>query len=157
MRRISWIICALAAVACSRGREREMPDPVGHDGSPVRVVHFQAAPSDTRARFGEQEYGCYLGTGLEWILAPGTDQVTRAYDADGVQTYTLIDPSDVEELEITGYTRSMTQGSSASIQVRWHKGSSLLLTSSYPMTVIKEEGPKVWLGDGTGRGFIIKK
>ena len=103
------------------------------------------------------EYGCYLGTGLEWILAPGTDQVTRAYDANGVQTYTLIDPDEVEELEIIGYTRSKTKGSAVTVSVHWRKGYATLHSASYSMTVVKEEGPKVWLGDGSGKGFIIKK
>jgi len=25
------------------------------------------------------------------------------------------------------------------------------------LTVVKEDGPKVWLGDGSGQGLILKK
>ena len=101
-------------------------------------------------------YGCYLGT-QEWTLTPGTDQVTRAYDANGVLTYTLIDPAEVEELEITGYTKSKTKGSRFTVSVNWRKGFATLLSSTYSVTLVKEEGPKVWLSDGSGNGFIIKK
>ena len=102
------------------------------------------------------EYGCYLGT-QEWTLTPGTDQVTRAYDSNNVLTYTLIDPADVEELEITGYRKSLVKGDPVTVSVNWRKGISTLHQGSYAMEVIKEEGPKVWLGDGSGKGFIIKK
>ena len=103
------------------------------------------------------EYGCYLGTGLERTLVPGTDQVTRAYSSSDVLTYTIINAASVEELEISGYARGMVKGDAVSVTVSWRRGSSSLLSSSYTMKVIKEEGPKVWLGDGTGKGFIIKK
>lgn len=105
----------------------------------------------------KEEYGCYLGTGLEWIFTPGTDQVTRSYDTKGVQTYTLIDPTEVEELEIVGYMKSYVKGDSFSVSVHWRKGVSIIHSESYNVTVIKESGPKVWLSDGAGKGFIIKK
>ena len=102
-------------------------------------------------------YGGYLGSGLEWEYNPGTDQVTRSYDSNGFQTYTLIDPSDVEELEITGYKKVYVKdGSNISISVNWRRGASTVLSEVYTMTIIKEDGPKVWLSDGT-HGVIIKK
>lgn len=102
-------------------------------------------------------YGCWLGTGLEWEYNPGTDQVTRSYDESGVQTYTLIDPSEVEELEITGYKKGYLKGDgNISITVNWRRGTSTVLSKAYTMTIIKEDGPKVWLSDGT-HGVIIKK
>jgi hypothetical protein len=102
-------------------------------------------------------YGGYLGSGLEWEYNPGTDQVTRSYDSNGFQTYTLIDPSDVEELEITGYKKVYVKdGSNISISVNWRRGTSTVLSEVYTMTIIKEDGPKVWLSDGT-HGVIIKK
>ncbi len=102
-------------------------------------------------------YGGYFGSGLEWEYNPGTDQVTRSYDEYGFQTYTLIDPSDVEELEITGYKKGYLKGDgNISISVNWRRGASTVLSEVYTMTIIKEDGPKVWLSDGT-HGVIIKK
>lgn len=105
----------------------------------------------------QSEYGCYLGTGLEWVLSPGAEQVTRAYDSNGVFTYTLIDPSEVEELEIVGYKKTYVKNDHITVSVHWRKGFATILSQTYQMTLIKEEGPKVWLSDGNGHGFIIKK
>lgn len=105
----------------------------------------------------ETNYGCYLGTGLEWEYNPGTDQVTRSYDEYGFETYTLIKPSTVEELEITGYKKGYVKGDgNIPISVRWRCGMVTVLSQDYTMKIIKEDGPKVWLSDGT-HGVIIKK
>lgn len=102
-------------------------------------------------------YGCYLGTGLEWEYNPGTDQVVRSYDIYGFETYTLINPSEVEELEITGYKKGYIKGDSCPVSVNWRRGSTTVLSQDYSLIIIKEDGPKVWLGDGSGKGVIIKK
>ena len=102
-------------------------------------------------------YGGYFGSGLEWEYNPGTDQVTRSYNEYGFETYTLIKPSTVEELEITGYKKGYLKGDgNISITVNWRHGTSTVLSEVYYMTIIKEDGPKVWLSDGT-HGVIIKK
>jgi uncharacterized protein involved in tellurium resistance len=63
----------------------------------------------------------------------------------------------VEELEITGYKKVYVKdGSNISISVNWRRGTSTVLSEVYTMTIIKEDGPKVWLSDGT-HGVIIKK
>lgn len=103
------------------------------------------------------DYGCYLGTGLNRVLEAGVDQVTRAYSGTGVLTYTIINAAAVEELEISGYSKDKLKGSAVSLTVNWRIGASSVLSSTYTMKVIKEEGPKVWLSDGNGKGVIIKK
>lgn len=102
------------------------------------------------------EYGCYLGGDLNRTVVAGVDQVTRSYN-DGVLTYTIVNPNTVEELEITGYTKSKLKGDAVTINVSWHRGVQQVLNATYTMTVLKEEGAKVWIGDGSGKGFIIKK
>ncbi|MBR4775321.1 MAG: hypothetical protein IK008_04405 [Bacteroidales bacterium] len=105
----------------------------------------------------ETNYGCYLGTGLEWEYNPGTDQVTRSYDNAGFETYTIINPSTVEELEITGYKKGYVKGDgNIPISVHWRRGATTVLSEDYTMKIIREDGPKVWLSDGTN-GVIIKK
>ena len=104
------------------------------------------------------DYGCWLGTGLEWALDPGVNQVTRSYGTDGVLTYTIINPDTVEELEISGYKKSFVKGDRVTLTVNWRYGRvNRLNNASYTMTVIKEQGPMVWLSDGNGKGAIIKK
>ena len=93
-----------------------MPDPVGHDGSPVRVVHFRAAPSDTRARFGELEDGAWptlwtandtevklslnYGSAIPAGVVPSADFRTASFDAeidftdvDGPYTFYAVSPA----------------------------------------------------------------
>ncbi len=105
----------------------------------------------------ETEFGCYLGTEYERTLAAGTDQVTRAYSSSGVLTYTIIDASTVEELEISGYSRGLVKGDNVSLTVNWRRGNTTVLSQSYTMKVVREEGPKVWISNGNGKGVIIKK
>jgi len=103
------------------------------------------------------EYGCYLGSGLLRRYRSGVDQYSRCYDG-AVQTFTLLGPNDLEQLEITGYRRGLVKGDAVTVTVTWRVGLTKFLSGrSYDMTVVKEEGPKVWLGDGSGNGFIIKK
>ena len=73
-------------------------------------------------------------------------------------TFTILNPSENEQLEISGYRPALVKGEKLSVNVLWRKGvNTVMAETSYQMTIVKEEGPKVWLGDGTGNGFIIKK
>lgn len=102
-------------------------------------------------------YGCWLGGGNDWEYNPGSDQMTRSYSSAGVLTFTLINADDIEELEISGYKKSYVKGDDVTITVNWRRGLTTVHHGTYDMTVVKEDGPKVWLGDGSGKGFIIKK
>ncbi|MCR5277787.1 MAG: hypothetical protein K6D54_09010 [Bacteroidales bacterium] len=114
--------------------------------------------SATDPMLAETGYGCYLGAAQEWEYNPGTDQLTRSYDGNGVLTCTLINPATVDELEIAGYKRSYVKGDRVTLTVNWRHGVSTVIgNAQYTMYIIKEDGPKVWLGDGSGKGFIIKK
>lgn len=131
----------------------------GYAGTQQNVVLFRRSSSASAdPLLSESEYGCYLGTGLEWVFSAGTDQVTRSYDSYGVQTYTLINPTTVDELEVVGYKRSFVKGDDVNVTVNWRSGTSTKLNSAqYAMKLIKEQGPKVWLSDGNGHGIILKK
>lgn len=122
----------------------------------LSVTYGGSGSSGPDPLLSETVYGCYLGTGLEWEYNPGTDQVTRSYDSAGFETYTLIKPSTVEELEITGYKKGYVKGDGFDVTVNWRRGMVTVLSQNYEMTIIKEDGPKVWLSDGT-HGVIIKK
>ncbi len=106
----------------------------------------------------ETEYGAYLGDNLTWRMAEGTNQMTRAYSGETL-TFTLIDALAVEELEISGYTKSKAKGDPAfPVTVNWRKGIAKKQAGVvYNMAVVKEAGPKVWLSDSHGHGVIIKK
>ena len=103
------------------------------------------------------DFGYYWGM-TQRIYRPGTDQYSRQYSASGVQTFTIIDPETREQLEISGYSRGLVKGDKVTVTVNWRQGlTSIMASKVYPVTVVKEDGPRVWLGDGNGNGFIIKK
>ncbi len=116
-----------------------------------------AGPVLTDPLTEESDYGCYLAAGT-WRYTPGTDQFVRSYDAEGVQTFTLLGPDDLKQMEIRGYKKSYVKGDPVNLTVTWRAGVTKIVTGvEYKMTVVREEGPKVWLGDGSGHGFILKK
>ena len=116
----------------------------GH-GSPV-----QDDPFCTRS-----EYGLYLG-GTERTYVKGADQMARSY-VDGRLEFVLLNASTKEQLVISGYDPSLRKGGQARVSVRYRKGFNLLVDQEYTLTVVQEAGPKVWLGDGSGQGIILKK
>ncbi|MBO4565754.1 MAG: hypothetical protein J5695_00860 [Bacteroidales bacterium] len=103
------------------------------------------------------EYGIYRKTQTRTYVA-GQDQFCRRYSSAGEQTFTILNPATNEQLEISGYRRALVKGDAVTIQVNWRKGVTNIVSGDpYSMKVVKEEGPRVWLGDGNGNGFIIKK
>ena len=116
-----------------------------------------AGPVEEDPLTAEREYGCYLiTTGRVYI--PGLDQMARSYDASGVETFSIVSPASMEQLEISGYKKTLVKGDAVTLTVNWRIGLNKMVSGqTYKLRVVKEEGPKVWLGDGSGRGFIIKK
>ena len=100
-------------------------------------------------------YGAYLSDDHR-EYAPGTDQYSREYN-DGVLTFTIVDPATKEQLEITGYRRTMVKGDPVTVSLAHRRGLTTIKNGSFEMRVVQEDGSKVWLGDGTGKGFIIRK
>jgi hypothetical protein len=100
-------------------------------------------------------YGSYL-TGATWTYIKGVDQMVRSYP-DGKLEFVLLKASTKEQLVVSGYDPSLAKGRTANVSVRYRKGRNVLLEEEYALTVVKEDGPKVWLGDGSGQGLILKK
>ena len=101
-----------------------------------------------------EEIGGYLGR-KKYVYTPGTDQYVRSYQESAL-TFVLLNPESLEQMVITGYSTSMQKGDQVTMHVEW-QGYSAALSESYPMTVLKEQGRLVWIGDTEGNGFIIKK
>ena len=125
---------------------------------PVTVYRKESAPAISDDPVTEfSEYGLYLGSDKRTYVA-GQDQYLRSYSFDGVQTFTIVNPSSKEQVEIIGYKKSYVKGDKVKITVNRRTGKQVSIAGkTYNMTVVKEEGPVVWLGNGNGNGFIIKK
>ena len=101
-------------------------------------------------------YGSYL-TGVERTYEPGVDQLLRSYP-DGKLEFAILRAADKEQLVVSGFDPSLAKGDAVTVTVAWRKGLNYLLKEeSFNLKVVKEDGPKVWLGDGSGQGLILKK
>jgi hypothetical protein len=103
----------------------------------------------------ESEYGCYI-PGFQRTYVKGTDQFLRSY-TDGKLTFVILNEAEKEQLVVSGYDPSLAKGATVLVSVLHRKGLRTLLRKEYTLSVVKEDGSKVWLGDGSGQGFIIKK
>ena len=117
------------------------------DGSGGPVAEDPLTASDA--------YGSYL-TGAMWTYIQGIDQMVRSYP-DGKLEFVLLKASTKEQLVVSGYDASLAKGGNAKVSVRYRKGRAVLLNKEFTLTVVKEDGPKVWLGNGSGQGLILKK
>ena len=102
------------------------------------------------------EYGCYLDD-ARWVYTRGTDQIFRSYADDGSVTFILLNPASKKQLVVSGFDSTLTQGREAEVSVQYRIGSQTLLVKSCRLTVVREDGPKVWLSAGNGKGIILKK
>ena len=101
-------------------------------------------------------YGSYL-TGVERTYEPGVDQLLRSYP-DGKLEFAILRAADKEQLVVSGFDPSLAKGDAVTVTVAWRKGLNFLLKEeSFDLKVVKEDGPKVWLGNGSGQGLILKK
>ena len=69
----------------------------------------------------------------------------------------ILNASTKEQLVISGFDPKLRKGDLATVSVHYRQGFNILLDETFALTVVKEEGPTVWLGDGSGQGFILKK
>ena len=103
----------------------------------------------------QSEYGSYM-RGAERKYVKGVDQIVRSY-SDGKLEFVILNASAKEQFVISGYDPNLRKGDIATVSIQHRKGLDLLNEGTYTMSVVKEDGPIVWLGNGTGQGFILKK
>ena len=124
----------------------------------VRIFRKREAsvPDGEDPLTAREEYGCYI-TDFERVYAKGADQYSRSVRDDGTVVFTLLNAAEKEQMVISGFDPALAKGDAATVSVHYKKGRKVLLNKSFALEVVREDGPKVWLGDGTGQGFIIKK
>ena len=103
----------------------------------------------------EQEvYGAYL-SGSNRVFGVG-DQLSREYMNDGTLTFAILSPASSGVAEFGGIPTSPAKGETFTLNYNVISGYNHSDTD-YNVTVVKVDGPKVWLSAGGGRGFIVKK
>ena len=100
------------------------------------------------------EYGAYLSGGNK-IYGTG-DQLSREYMNDGTVTFAILTPSMAEVAEFINIPVDPIKGDEFTLIYGKTKGRNYT-EANYNVTVVKVDGPKVWLSAGSGDGFIVKK
>lgn len=104
---------------------------------------------------GYTQYGAYLIDGRT-VHIPGLTQLSREYGSEGV-TFAILFPSYNAVLEISGIPTDAAKGDSFSIIPIKIEGRRKSILGTYEVTVVREEGPTLWLSDFKGNGFIVKR
>ena len=120
-----------------------------------RMVEAEMGAVEEDPLTAKTEYGSYM-KGAERKYVKGVDQLLRSYP-DGKLEFVILNASAKEQFVISGFDPNLRKGDLATVTVRHRKGFNMLKEETYALKVVKEDGPTVWLGDGSGQGFILKK
>lgn len=99
-------------------------------------------------------YGAYLPGGN--LTCGAGSQMSREYPGDGTVTFAIITPSSYEVAEFAGIPADPAKGDTFTLSYGLISGRNREDTD-YNVTVLKVDGPMVWLSTGSGYGFIVKK
>ena len=100
------------------------------------------------------QYGAYLPGGNN-LFGAGR-QISRQWHSDGTLTFAILSPASYEVAEFIGIPADLAKGDSFTLTYSLISRRNQSDTD-YNVTVVKVDGPKVWLSLGSGNGFIIKK
>jgi hypothetical protein len=100
-------------------------------------------------------YGAYI-PGSPLLYDAASDQLSREYQEDGTVTFAVLDPSQDAVLEFSGIPEQAAYQDVFTLTMRYHSKGNGDLDATYNVTVVKEEGAKLWLSDGQN-GFIVKR
>ena len=120
-----------------------------------RKVEGSSLPATDDPILEETIYGAYLAAGNQ-LYNSGTDQLSREYNSDGTLTFAILAPVEDEVLEFSGIPSQATFGSAFTLQVTYISGVNKLIDKQFNVSVVKEDGARLWLTDGTN-GFIVKR
>ena len=102
----------------------------------------------------QNEYGAYLTTGNN-LYGAGA-QLSREYMNDGTVTFAILKPVTYSITEFNNIPTSPAKGDAFTLNYNLISGRNASF-KDYDVTVLKVDGAKVWLTDGAGNGFIVKK
>ena len=101
-----------------------------------------------------EQYGAYVYGGNH--LYGSGSQMSREYEGDGTVCFAIVSPAVFEIAEFGGIPVDPAKGDSFTLNYNLISGRNRT-DSDYNVTVVKVDGPKVWLSAGSGYGFIVKK
>lgn len=127
----------------------------GTTGSNVYIYRKEAGVNVDEDPILEQSiYGAYLTSGNK-LYGTGC-QLSREYMNDGTVTFAILTPATYNISEFNSIPTSPAKGDTFTLNYRQITGRNET-EANYSVTVVKVDGPKVWLSAGGGNGFIVKK
>ncbi len=114
-------------------------------------------PYETDSILSQDEYGAYRN-GNNRIYDPDMDQLSREYTVSSHKLcFAILTPSTGTILQMDGIKTPPLMGDSFTLQCKEFQGLFTNWSGNYSVKVLRVDGPKVWLSDGEGNGFIIKQ
>lgn len=120
-----------------------------------RKTEGEAVPTSDDPILQEETFGAYLN-GNNTVYVKGSQQLSREYQGDKV-TFAILDAVAQKVVEFSGIPAGATIGDAFALTLRTDEGKKTVSTGSYTVTVVGEAGAKLWLSDGAGNGFIVKR
>ena len=102
-----------------------------------------------------ETYGAYF-TDNPLIYSATSDQLSREYLSDGTVTFTIVDAANEAYVEFSGIPANAAYLDSFNLKLIYRVQLVNKIESTFPVTVVKEDGAKLWLTDGTN-AFIVKR
>ena len=100
-------------------------------------------------------YGAYI-PGNPLVYDAASDQLSREYQEDHTVTFCLLNPDQDAFLAFSGIPEQAAYLDSFPLGVRYEAKGETAFEATYEVVVVKEEGARLWLSDGTN-GFIVKR
>lgn len=100
-------------------------------------------------------YGAYLSSG-ETLYAEGRSQLSREWEAAGTLRFAILEPAAKSVLELSGIPATPLIGDRFLLTCTRYAGVQQS-SKEYTVTVLKVDGARLWLSDGKGNGFIVKR
>jgi len=114
-----------------------------------------AVDPDADPILGNDIYGAYLSSG-NTLHTAGTTQLSREYLDDSI-TFAILFPGENKVLEFSGIPQAAAKGDAFDLALVNVVGRKKTTVGTFAVTVVKEDGPKLWLSDFLGNGFIVKR
>ena len=120
-----------------------------------RKTESEASPASDDPILKEEVFGAYLN-GVNTLYEKGVHQLSREYTGNTV-TFALLDHAQNTIYEFLGIPAAAAQGDAFTLTFKERHGAKATSSADYPVTVVGEAGAKLWLSDGVGNGFIVKR
>lgn len=111
---------------------------------------------DTDPIIENAQFGAYLKKYSDILHTPNVTQLSREYTGNKL-TFSILFPDNNLLYEFSGIPSRAAKGDTFTLSLTKVAGRRHTDLGTFDVTVIKEQGAKLWLSDRQGNGFIVKR